>query len=544
MKNKTGTLLAVAVIVGMFGLLTGCATNQSSLAQQPDAAAQETIEEPTVGMVTETVVEEPDNKVERSVSWAGYTPEVMDKMNVTEVSFPTGNKNTSAIMVHQVMPVEVLKDGVYTYEYHVTNLTGLTHQNVMIVNEGARNLEIVSSTPPVMKGEDGSLRWMVGDLAPQQTEIVRVRATSGAVGTASDCVSVTYENSMCAVTKVVDPDLLLIKTAKTDGNICEDFWFTYEVINPGSGMANNIRIRDEIPSGLRTVEGNQTVVEIDAGNLAPGERRKFTVEARGVETGRHTSVAVATADGGLISESENIETLIYQPVLTVSTDSRDIQYLGRNVEHFYSVKNIGDTVAENTVLTVDLPGGGAQFMQASDNGVADGATATWQIGSLGINESKTVSVAMKATAVETIRSTVSASAECAEKVTDIAVTEILGIPAILTTLVDAGDPAEIGDVVTYTITVVNQGSAPDTNIKIVADIPAEMEYLSTVGPTDGVLNGRKLSMAPVAFLGVGEQIQYNVQVRARSVGDVRFGVSLTSDQLKTPVSGNEATTLY
>mgnify|MGYP003561729803 FL=1 len=84
-----------------------------------------------------------------------------------------------------------------------------------------------------MKGEDGSLRWMVGDLAPQQTEIVRVRATSGAVGTASDCVSVTYENSMCAVTKVVDPDLLLIKTAKTDGNICEDFWFTYEVVNPG-----------------------------------------------------------------------------------------------------------------------------------------------------------------------------------------------------------------------------------------------------------------------------------------------------------------------
>jgi uncharacterized lipoprotein YajG len=46
MKNKTGTLLAVAVIVGMFGMLAGCATNQSSLAQQPDATAQETIEEP------------------------------------------------------------------------------------------------------------------------------------------------------------------------------------------------------------------------------------------------------------------------------------------------------------------------------------------------------------------------------------------------------------------------------------------------------------------------------------------------------------------
>jgi hypothetical protein len=356
---------------------------------------------------------------------------------------------------------------------------------------------------------------------------------------------VTHENTLCALTKVVDPDLLLIKTAATDGNVCDDFWFTYEVVNPGSGMANNIRIRDEIPSGLRTVEGNKPVVEIAAGNLAPGERKKFTVKAKGVETGRHRSIAVATADGGLISKSENIQTLIYQPVLTIAASSREGQYLGRSVEHFYAVKNIGDAVAENTTLTVDLPGGGAELIQASGDGVADGGEATWQLGSLAINESKTVSVKMKATAVETIRSSVSANAECAAEVSGITTTKIIGISAILLELVDSGDPAGVGDTVTYTVTATNQGSAADTDIAIVAQIPVKQELLDTEGPTQGTLRGRTLTFVPVATLGAGEKAQWKINVRAIKAGDVRFGAAMTSDQLgKTPVTETEATTIY
>jgi uncharacterized repeat protein (TIGR01451 family) len=310
-------------------------------------------------------------------------------------------------------------------------------------------------------------------------------------------------------------------------------------------MANNIRIRDEIPSGLRTVEGNKPVVEIAAGNLAPGERKKFTVKAKGVETGRHRSIAVATADGGLISKSENIQTLIYQPVLTIAASSREGQYLGRSVEHFYAVKNIGDAVAENTTLTVDLPGGGAELIQASGDGVADGGKATWQLGSLAINESKTVSVKMKATAVETIRSSVSANAECAAEVSGITTTKIIGISAILLELVDSGDPAGVGDTVTYTVTATNQGSAADTNIAIVCQIPVGQEFLGTEGPTRGTLRGRTLTFVPLATLGAGEKAQWKINVRAIKAGDVRFGAAMTSDQLgKTPVAETEATTIY
>ncbi len=122
--------------------------------------------------------------------------------------------------------------------------------------------------------------------------------------------------------------------------------------------------------------------------------------------------------------------------------------------------------------------------------------------------------------------------------------DAVGIPAILTVLIDTGDPAEIGNTVTYTLTITNQGSAADTNIAIVCEIPVEQEYLSAEGPTPGTLRGRTLTFAPLATIGVGAKAQWKIQVRAKKVGDVRFAVSMTTAQLKDKVQETEATTIY
>ncbi len=545
-KAKIQMMLGWAVCVSILALSLGCATTEPTVAKaEPE---QETIDEPYIGIMAVTAEEGPEGQVEESVSWGGYTPEQMAKMQVTEVAFPTGNKETSAILLRRVMPIEVLLEGEYTYEYHITNLTDLTHQNVAITIEGTRNLNVLSSSPAAIEDIDGSLIWAIGDLAPRRTKVIRVQAESDFVGEASDCISVAYANALCGRTQVVDPDLLLIKTAKSDGFICEDFWFTYEVMNPGSGMATNVRIRDEIPSGLRTVDENKEVVEIDVGDLAPGERKEFTVKAKGVETGRQASIAVATADGGLISKSENIETLIYQPILMVEADSPSTQYMGRNVDMTFTVRNLGDAEAENTVVTAVLSDEGANLLQASDDGIVDGDKVTWELGSLDIDESKTVSVTLKGTKVERVLSSVSARADCAEDVKDSTTTAFLGIPAILLELVDNGDPAEIGDTVTYTVTVYNQGSAPDKNITIICEIPPEQELINTEGPTkgelEGTLRGQTLTFAPLPRLEVGGMKQWKVNVRATRVGDVRFKVSMTSSQLEEEVQETEATTIY
>lgn len=300
-KAKIQMMLACAVCVSILAFSLGCATTEPPTVKA--TPGQEISDEPDISIMAVTAEEEPA------------------KMQVTEVAFPTGNKETSAILLRRRMPAEVVLEAEYTYEYHVTNLTDLTHQNVKITIEGTRNLEVLSSSPVVTEGVDGSLRWLIGDLAPHETKVIRVRATSESVGTASDCISVTYANALCGQTKVVSPDLLL-------------------------------------------------------------------------------------------------------------------------------------------------------------------------------------------------------------------------------ELVDDGDPAEIGKMVTYTVTVRNRGSATGTNIAIVCEIPFEQEYVSAEGPTPGTLRGQTLEFAPLPRLDVGAMKQWKIQVRTRRAGDVLFGVSMTTDQLRTKVRETEATTIY
>ena len=69
---------------------------------------------------------------------------------------------------------------------------------------------------------------------------------------------------------------------------------------------------------------------------------------------------------------------------------------------------------------------------------------------------------------------------CAEA-TDECELEVKGIPAVLLECVDDPDPIELGNSVTYTIAVTNQGTAVGTNIVIECTLPNEQEYVSSVG---------------------------------------------------------------
>ncbi len=481
-------------------------------------------------------------KVEVSESWEGYSPKEMDKARIIETAFPTGHKGSSAILVHQVVPLEVLRNAEYFYEYHVTNLTRLSHENVILTLEDASNLSVARSVPPATENQ-GQVQWKVGNLAPHETRIIKVYAKSESPQPASCCVSVAYECAACAQIKVVEPDLLLMKTATSDGNICDDFILHYEVTNPGNAKSINVTIKDALPEGLRTHKDERSV-HIAAGDLGPGEKKVFDVKTKAIRTGKHQSWAVATAEGGLESKSENVTTIVYQPVLAITAEAADQQIIGRDVTYRFMVKNTGDAAAANTVVVADIPAA-AQFVRASEGGTSAANRVTWNLGLLAVGASRALEMRVKPAAAGTIPTNARAMAVCAEPVTASASTSVVGVAAILLEVVDSGDPAELGSEVIYTITAVNQGSAADSDIAIVCEIPAEQDYLASDGPTRGTLAGRTLKFAPLRSLAPGERAQWVIRVRAKSAGDLRFKASMTSDQLKdVPVQETEATTQY
>src|SRR5690606_14963771 len=122
-------------------------------------------------------------------------------------------------------------------------------------------------------------------------------------------------------------------------------------------------------------------------------------------------------------------------------------------------------------------------------------------------------------------------AYCAKPANCTSTTEVVGIPAILLEVVDESDPIEVGQNETYTIIVTNQGSAPDTNIKVTVTLEDAMQYVSSSGPTTGRAEGKTITFAPLPSLAPKASATWKVVVKATAPGDVRFKTTLNSDEL-------------
>lgn len=471
-----------------------------------------------------------------------YRPSAGNGYSVTEMAFPTGDVRSSAIMLHQVMPSEVTKDAPYTFEYHVTNLGGATLQNVVLALESSSNISVRSSSPEASSGGSRTV-WTLGELGPRETRVIEVTGVSGELGTAGNCISVSYNNVLCAATEVVQPALAIRKTATPRALLCDPIQYTITVENTGSGVAKNVRVRDELPEGVVTAGSGSRTVDQVIGDIQPGQSATVTIDARATRTGTFGNSAVATGDGDLRVESGYAETIVTQPVLTIAADCRQRQYLQRDFTHTYTVSNTGDGQCDAGSVVVDLPAG-AEFVSASAGGTLQGSQVVFDLGGIAPNASRQISVTMRASQAGRKTTTATAQCECAEVVSDSCYTDVTGIPAIVVEMVDELDPVEVGTETTYVIRVRNQGTAPDTNIRVVAILPGQLEFVGADGATNASRDGNRIRFAPVATLAPGAEVTWRLTVRATGTGDVRTGLEVTSDKDETPIRETESTNLY
>ncbi len=446
------------------------------------------------------------------------------------------------IQLDKTIPREAELNKTFDYFLTIKNLTDTMLTDIVINEELSDNFQFKSANP-APREEMNKLVWDITSLGPKASMRITVSGVATHADSLEQCTTVvTPIVPTCSAIRVVQPRLELARTTPEEALLCEPIPVVFEVANTGTGSAQNVKIVDTLPPGLQTIEGKNKLV-IDVGTLTEGQTRQFSTELRATRTGRFITKAVASSSTGLSAESPEISTIVGLPVLTITNDGPQRQYIGRPVTYEITVTNRSEVSAKNTAIENTIPEG-VTSIEASEGAKYSGSKLVWDLGTLAPNTYKKVRVSYTPTKAGTLVNDAIATAYCTEPVTALAKTMVTGISAVLMEVVDVDDPVKVGNRATYVISVTNQGSAAATNIRIVCILEDNVQYVSSAGATAGSIEGQMVKFLPLSSLVPKAKAAWRVVVAAVKPGDVRFKVIMNADQLTRPVEETEATHLY
>ena len=454
---------------------------------------------------------------------------------------PRAYSAENAIRLDRLAPAEVPLNVPFDYTLKVTNVSQTPLQDVVVLEHLPDNFKLSGSDPETEK-VDGNLRWTVGSLDPKTNRELKVSGVATAADNIKPCATVTFVvPPVCADIAVMEPKLALTTTASKEVLACEPIELQFVVSNPGTGVAEDVRIVETLPAGLRTVD-DKTELAIDVGTLAPGQSHQIGGSLKAIQGGDYVISAVASANGGLRAEATAVTT-VRRPVLAISKTGPARQYIGRPTTYEITVTNQGDAPAADAIVEDTIPQG-AQGVQTSPAGVVSGSKVVWQLGTLAVSASKKVSITYALTEAGSLAQVATAAAVCADTVAAAAETTVYGIAAVLLEVIDTEDPVQVGGQTTYLITATNQGSSPSTNVQVVATVEDAEEIVEASGPTPVTVEGNTATSTPLATLVPKAKATWQITIKALKPGDVRFRATMTTAELGRSVEETEATQLY
>jgi len=467
---------------------------------------------------------------------------VKDNYYKTSIAYPTGKQSTSAVLLEKHFPMKATVGQPYLYIIKAVNLTDLTLENIEVSEFFTNDYQIVS-TEPRMKNKIGSRGiWEFEKLAPNETIVIKIVGQVEKKENFPCCTKIDYDlPSLCHNPVFVKPEVSLEINVPKEVLICNKIPLEFTIKNSGDVPLQDVLVTADLPRGIISSTGLKRI-NLEVGQLKVGESRNLVTSLEARKTGDYRMRGFVTSSDA--SSDSEIDTLkVVQPRLALEVKANhETQYIGRDIEYVFKVKNPSSVKAEGTVVEAMIPEN-TKLESASHDGQVAGRKVKWKLGTLLPYKIETMSMRVKTVSAGTARMTVEAKAECCENVLESASVRLVGIPALKLEVVDVVDPIEIGGEQIYIIEVTNQGTDYAKNIVIRAQIEG-MEYVSDTGATSGVIQGDTISFRPVLRLAPKESATWRIKTRGKEKGDQRFKVSLTSDELTRPVEEAESTFVY
>ncbi|HMP83210.1 MAG TPA: hypothetical protein PKA41_10965, partial [Verrucomicrobiota bacterium] len=232
-----------------------------------------------------------------------------------------------------------------------------------------------------------------------------------------------------------------------------------------------------------------------------------------------------------------------KPALLIECSAPGEVIAGRPLQLCLTARNIGDGPEPAAVVSLAVPAGAVATGASDDGAIADGAV-TWNIGELAPGGSRQVCATLAVRQPGAASLSGVARGARSNPVQTVCQTTVVGVPAILLEVVDIEDPVQVGEEVIYEVRVLNQGTAPITNVKLVCRLADSQQFVSGDGASLVTAEEKAVTMEAIPSLAPKTEIVWRVVARALDADDVRFKVELTGDQFQKTITENESTQQY
>ena len=501
----------------------------------------------TIGLAGFNVACEDDAELDVDTQSANIVPVLLQQEG--------GNTATSEgiITIEKTAPSEAKLGETIEYTIDYANTSGGNLNGLVITEQLPEGFQYESANPEPSSQDGNVLTFRMDAMRDGDTGSIAITGTPQQLGDLQACTSYEVDRGVCSVLSVVNPELRLTKSLAGEGpfSVCTPVELIYTLTNEGDTAASGVSLFDELPEGMTFVDEGDNSIDMEVGELQPGQSVEKRVMVRAEQPDTYGSYAIARGEATEV-KSERVETTFAAPELTINTSpDRPFTYVGDTARFQVTVRNSGDVAADSVVLAAAASEGGEiERIYVSDENQADDGRA--MLGRIEPGQSRTIyvdvsspeeagQVKMAAVAQAVCRDT---GAELARG-ESLAQVEVRTISALQLEVVDKIDPVQVGGETVYEVTIINEGSGDDTNLKVKAELPKGTSFVSADGATDVSNDGSTVTMTPVDTLASGDSVTWYVTVKAdEATGGQKFNVTMSSDHTGGEVTEAEPTRLY
>lgn len=418
------------------------------------------------------------------------------------------------VTVRVRVPAAVSPGGEAIYKIHVDNVSSAMAHRVRVRNAIPAHAKFISADPkPEMEGQE--LVWLFGSLKPGEQRVITMVLQADGMGDLESTARVGFEHGQTTRTRVASA-MRITKKAPERALVFDSWTYTIDVSNTGASAIADVVVVDTVPDGLEFLTSKPSTkgenpLTWSIGRMEAGQTRRIEYQVAARKAGEYETPVKLTAAGG-ISRDAVCRTVVGESKLRMYKSGPDRRAVGRPATYHITLENDGATQVRNVRVSSKID---ATFvvLAASGGGRVAGGEVVWDIPLLDPNQRKTLQLVVRATKAGELISRAECIAERigtgiqGEKNTVFEQKKDLVIEIDKTV-----DPVEVGENATYTVKVVNLGSAPVAAASTLqVTLPQEWKNISgrgSAGPATVV--GSTLTFAAIPALDPGREFQFQV----------------------------------